>query len=70
VRRLLAATQFPTLADTGVTEEHVDELVARSLRDDFVRWNPHNWTEEDFREVYASALALNGRTASSDNGRG
>jgi choline dehydrogenase len=57
IRRLLAAVGFPTLAEAGVRPEHVDELVARSLRDDFVRWNPHRWTESDFRAVYASALA-------------
>jgi alcohol dehydrogenase len=61
VRRLLAATRFPTLSDVGVTNAHVDELVARSLRDDFVRWNPHAWTEQDFRNVYSSALALESR---------
>ena len=51
VRGLLAAIDFPTLADVGVTEDQVDELVARSLQDDFVRWNPHRWSEADFRAV-------------------
>jgi choline dehydrogenase len=63
IRRLLAALGFPTLAEAGVTPEHVDELVARSLRDDFVRWNPHRWSESDFRTVYASAFAIRQRDA-------
>jgi alcohol dehydrogenase class IV len=61
IRRLLAAVDFPTLTDVGVREEHVDELVARSLRDDFVRWNPHVWSESDFYAVYAAALAITHR---------
>jgi choline dehydrogenase len=61
IRRLLAALDFPTLADVGVRPEHVDELVRRSLEDDFVRWNPHAWTEADFRAVYADALSLRAR---------
>jgi alcohol dehydrogenase len=61
IRHLLAAIEYPTLADIGVGEEHVDELVARSLGDDFVRWNPHAWSESDFRAVYRSALAISQR---------
>ena len=61
IRRLLAAVGFPTLAEAGVKPEHVDELVGRSLRDEFVRWNPYRWTEADFRAVYASGLALRRR---------
>jgi choline dehydrogenase len=61
IRRLLASLGFPTLAEVGVRPEHVDELVRRSLADDFVRWNPHAWTEADFRAVYADALALRAR---------
>ena len=60
-KRLLAALDFPTLADVGVRPEHVDELVRRSLADDFVRWNPHSWTEADFRTVYADGLSLQAR---------
>jgi alcohol dehydrogenase len=61
IRRLLAAVGFPTLRGVGFDESHVDELVTRSLRDDFVRYNPHSWTESDFRAVYAEALALAAR---------
>jgi alcohol dehydrogenase len=63
IRRLLAAVGFPTLPEAGVKPEHVDELVARSLRDEFVRWNPHRWTEADFRAVYTSALGLQTRAS-------
>jgi choline dehydrogenase len=61
IRRLLAALHFPTLREAGVAEEHVEELVARSLSDDFVRWSPHAWSEDDFRAAYSEALALTGR---------
>jgi alcohol dehydrogenase len=61
IRRLLAAVDFPTLSDIGVGAKDVDALVARSLTDDFVRWNPHCWSESDFRAVYRSALALSRR---------
>jgi choline dehydrogenase len=61
VRRLLATLEFPTLASVGVSAERVDELVARSLADDFVRWSPHAWSEDDFRAAYREALALTDR---------
>jgi alcohol dehydrogenase len=61
VRRLLADVDFPTMREAGVGSEHVDRLTELALDEYFLTINPHEWSEDDVRRAYASALALETR---------
>jgi len=61
VRRLLAQIGFPTCAEAGVGDAHVDALVALARADYCLTVSPHAWTEDDIRSAYAEALALRSR---------
>ena len=58
VRRLLAAIGFPTCAQAGVRERHVDGLVEVALADYCLTVSPHAWAAHDVRHAYAEALAI------------
>jgi alcohol dehydrogenase len=61
VRRLLAETEFPTLASVGVTEDDLSDLADAALADYFISVAPEPWTKDDVVTAYRVALAIDPR---------
>jgi choline dehydrogenase len=63
VRRLLKAVSFPTMAEAGVRDEHVDRLTELTLTEQafFFDYDCHDWSREEVAGAFREALALNAR---------
>jgi alcohol dehydrogenase len=63
VRRLLKAVSFPTMAEAGVREEHVDRLTELTLTEQafFFDYDCHDWSREEVAGAFREALALAAR---------
>jgi alcohol dehydrogenase class IV len=61
VRRLLAAAGFPTLRESGVRPDDVGPLVALAREDYCLTVSPHAWSDDDIRDAYGAALAVERR---------
>jgi alcohol dehydrogenase len=63
VLRLLAEVGFPTAADVGLHNEHLDDLTRLALGEQayFFEVDPHDWTENDVRQALRDAIALAAR---------
>ena len=57
IRRFVASMPLPSLADLGIGHEHVDEIVAKVMVDDFhLGLNPVPLSEDDAFRITAGAL--------------
>jgi len=63
VRRLLSAVSFPTAAEAGVREEHVERLTELTLTEQafFFDYDCHDWTRDEVAGAFREALALAAR---------
>jgi choline dehydrogenase len=61
VRELLARLDFPTAAQVGVSEQHLDGLTELALQDYCLTVNPRTWDAGDIRRAYGEALAVTAR---------
>ncbi|HEY1315979.1 MAG TPA: iron-containing alcohol dehydrogenase [Gaiella sp.] len=63
VRRVLADVGFPTLSETGVTEEALPALVASATGDQSynLEIDSHAWAEAEVEQAFRAALALESR---------
>ncbi len=61
VRNLLAALDFPVMADCGVKAEDLDALTDAALADYFITTAPEPWTAAEVRGAFEAALALRSR---------
>jgi len=63
VRRVLAATGFPTLREAGVTEDDLPALVESATREQSynLELDCHEWTASDVEQAFRAALALEAR---------
>ncbi len=63
VRRVLRDVGFPTLAETGVTEDALPALVASATGDQSynLEIDCHHWTAAEVEQAYRSAIALESR---------
>jgi alcohol dehydrogenase len=60
VRRLLKAVSFPTMAEAGVQEEHVERLTELTLTEQafFFDYDCHDWSRDEVAGAFREALAL------------
>ena len=63
VRRLLKAVSFPTMAEAGVREEHVERLTELTLTEQafFFDYDCHDWSRDEVAGAFREALALTAR---------
>jgi alcohol dehydrogenase class IV len=63
VRRVLAAADFPTLRDVGVTEDDLPALVASATGEQSYNLDVdcHDWTPAEVEQAFRAALALETR---------
>jgi choline dehydrogenase len=63
VRRLLKAVSFPTMAEAGVREEHVERLTELTLTEQafFFDYDCHDWSRDEVAGAFREALALASR---------
>jgi alcohol dehydrogenase len=63
VRRLLRAVSFPTMAEAGVREEHVERLTELTLTEQafFFDYDCHDWSRPEVAGAFREALALTAR---------
>ncbi|HET6171435.1 MAG TPA: iron-containing alcohol dehydrogenase [Gaiellales bacterium] len=63
VRRLLKAVSFPTMAEAGVREEHVERLAELTLTEQafFFDYDCHDWSRDEVAGAFREALALAAR---------
>ncbi|MDX6572204.1 MAG: choline dehydrogenase [Gaiellales bacterium] len=63
VRRLLRAVSFPTMAEAGVREEHVERLTDLTLTEQafFFDYDCHDWSRPEVAGAFREALALTAR---------
>ena len=63
VRRLLSAVSFPTMAEAGVREEHVERLTELTLTEQafFFDYDCHDWSRDEVAGAFREALALAAR---------
>ena len=63
VRRLLEAVSFPTMAEAGVREEHVERLTELTLTEQafFFDYDCHDWSRDEVAGAFREALALTTR---------
>jgi choline dehydrogenase len=63
VRRVLADLAFPTLGDTGVTEDDLPSLVASATGEQSynLEVDCHDWTAAEVEQAYRAALSLERR---------
>jgi alcohol dehydrogenase len=63
VRRLLKAVSFPTMAEAGVREEHVERLAELTLTEQafFFDYDCHDWSRDEVAGAFRAALALAAR---------
>ncbi len=60
VREILAETGFPTMRESGVRDEDVEQLAIR-CREAWIPVEPGPWTHEDIVSVYRAGLAIERR---------
>jgi alcohol dehydrogenase len=60
VHRLLRAVSFPTMAEAGVREEHVERLTELTLTEQafFFDYDCHDWSRDEVAGAFREALAL------------
>ena len=63
VRRLLADVSFPTMAEAGVREEHVERLTELTLTEQafFFDYDCHDWSRDEVAGAFREALAVAAR---------
>ena len=63
VRRLLEAVSFPTMAEAGVREEHVERLTELTLTEQafFFDYDCHDWSRDEVAGSFREGLALAAR---------
>ncbi len=63
VRRLLKAVSFPTMAEAGVREEHVERLTELTLTEQafFFDYDCHDWSRDEVAGAFREGLALAAR---------
>jgi alcohol dehydrogenase len=60
VRRVLRSVSFPTMAEAGVREEHVERLTELTLTEQafFFDYDCHDWSRDEVAGAFREALAL------------
>jgi choline dehydrogenase len=63
VRRMLRDVSFPTMAEAGVREEHVERLTVLTLTEQafFFDYDCHEWSRDEVAGAFCEALALASR---------
>jgi alcohol dehydrogenase len=63
VQRLLTAVSFPTMAEAGVREEHVERLTELTLTEQafFFDYDCHDWSRDEVAGAFREGLALAAR---------
>jgi alcohol dehydrogenase len=63
VRRVLRSVSFPTMAEAGVREEHVERLTELTLTEQafFFDYDCHDWSRDEVAGAFREALALDAR---------
>src|SRR4029077_21295773 len=63
VRRILKDVSFPTMAEAGVREEHVERLTELTLTEQafFFDYDCHEWSRDEVAGAFREALAVAAR---------
>ena len=67
VREILAETGFPTMRESGVRDEDVEQLAVR-CREAWIPVEPGPWTHEDIVGAYRAGLAIEGERSQRADG--